>query len=486
MNKLIKIVGAAAALTAFAAPAWGAPRQGRTEVATVAPDGTRPDGPSRDHPDISADGRFVVFHSFARNLAATPAQCGPSPECESIYLRDRQTGMTTLVVATGSDYPPADGGYMLAFPSISADGRYIGFSAYTLPPLGYGDPTSVAVGAFNAWVYDRISGTTELVSRNSAGAAARPDPVMNGDTQYAVLATGSFATSLSADGRYVTFTSDGANLGGPIEKGHVFNVYRRDRVTGETRLVSTDEHGAPMSTNGYACTGRNLSGDGRYLAFSDALTKGDASSEVLEIRYVDINSGISRVISAPPAGVTPKGSDCPTISLDGTHVAFISEDALVPDDTNDATDVYEYDVASGRLTRVSVRSDGSQVVAPPRTSRGAGVIHPAVTLSANGRYAAFDSTAADLAPQPSGPPNNPDGSLRVYVHDLVTRTTSLASVSSTGESLAGDNGSPYISANGQAVAFMSTALAPPSGALPILNAPDEDVFVHLFGTSKRR
>src|SRR5207302_9069606 len=129
------------------------------------------------------------------------------------------------------------------------------------------------------------------VSRNTAGEPARPDPVVNGNTEYAAFTTGSFATSFSANGRYVTFTSDGANLGGPVEHGHVFNVYRRDRVTGTTALVSTYENGAPMGTNSYACEGRNLSGDGRYLAFSDAISKGNADSEILEIRFVDIATG---------------------------------------------------------------------------------------------------------------------------------------------------------------------------------------------------
>jgi hypothetical protein len=379
-------------------------------------------------------------------------------------------------------FPPSDGAHGIVLPSISADGRFVGFSVYSIagdiagPFAGVGGPTDAELYALNAFAVDRVTGATELVSRNSAGEPAQRDPVFNGNTQAAPFESGSFATSFSADGRYVTFTSDGANLGGPVGPGHVFNVYRRDRSTGETKLVSTDEGGAPLHTNSYACTGRNLSGDGRRLAFSDAAGTDDAGNEILEIRYVDIETGRSRVISRPPAGVTPKGSDCPVISRDGTHVGFVSDDDLVPDDTNGTTDVYEYDTRTSRLTRVSVTSAGEQVLAPARNGRGASVILPAVTLSADGRYSAFDFTG-DLAPATAGATAGPPNHLRVYVHDLLTGRTILASVSSSGEELAGDNGAPYIAADGRSVAFMSTAFTAPPNGLPVLDAPWEDVVV---------
>jgi hypothetical protein len=113
-------------------------------------------------------------------------------------------------------------------------------------------------------------------------------------------------------------------------------------------------------------------------------------------------------------------------------------------------------------------------------------MEPMVTLSGDGRYAAFDSTAADLAPRPAGAPQSTEGSLGVYVHDLVTGSTALASVSSAGPALTGDNGMPYISADGTAVAFMSTALSPPPDPVPTQSAPREDVMVHVLRPVRRR
>lgn len=136
-------------------------------------------------------------------------------------------------------------------------------------------------------------------------------------------------------------------------------------------------------------------------------------------------------------------------------MGLVSRDPLVPEDTNGTPDVYVYDVATGRLKRISVTSAGKQTHDPNYTGREHGLLGRSVNLSANGRFAAFDSAAPDLAPSAVGSTRHPPETTRVFVHDILTGATVLASVSSTGEPLPGDSHMPYISPDGRSVAFMN-------------------------------
>src|SRR5262249_17387154 len=132
---------------------------------------------------ISADGRFVAFLSLADNLVP-----GGTNGQADIFLHDSQTGVTERVsVATGGtqrDGPSAK-------PSISGDGRYVAF---------WSQATNPAPGVYpdQIYVHDRQTGTTELVSVSTGGAAA------NSACYY-------YRASISADGRYVAFWSAADN-----------------------------------------------------------------------------------------------------------------------------------------------------------------------------------------------------------------------------------------------------------------------------------
>ena len=156
----------------------------------------------------------------------------------------------------------------------------------------------------------------------------------------------------------------------------------------------------------------------------------------------------------------PGHSYCPSISLDGSRVGFVSVAALVPEDTNRTPDVYVYEVATGRLQRISVTSAGKQTHDPNFEGREYGHLRRSVNLSADGRYAVFDSAAPDLAPSAVGSTRHPPETTRIFLHDILTGATRLVSLSSTGEPLGGDSHMGYISADGSAVVFMNTG---PSG-----------------------
>ncbi len=167
--------------------------------------------------------------------------------------------------------------------------------------------------------------------------------------------------------------------------------------------------------------------------------------------------GGSHPVSTPPGTyrvsvasdgtqATSGQSEDPTISGDGRYIAFDSlASNLVPGDTNGYWDVFEYDTVTKQTTRVSVASDGSQ--ADWNSQRP--------SISADGRYVAFDSQAFNLAPTGSIDLNRP---LNVYVHDRVTGITTLVShkiwVDLNNQIHLFSGGSaPSISADGRYVAF---------------------------------
>jgi Tol biopolymer transport system component len=462
-------------------------RVGATTVLTTSPKGESADGSAFDYVDISADGRYVAFMSFARNLTPQPVECGGPAYCETVYVRDRVTGVTTAVATGGSDQPQYEQEDYGIFHhvALSADGRYVAFEALPAADphsgIGYRGAPDAPPNIWSLYVYDRVTNTAELASRNSAGEPARPDPVRPGPASgsnylspSSVPESGSGVASLSADGRFVAFISDAVNLGAPPipanPSGRIWHVFVRDRVTGTTRVVLGD------ATSAYygLCSNRSLSGDGRFLVFmsSHDSTQGDRN-EVGDRGWLwDAEAGTSRRLSAPD-GSLPQSWECPSISLDGTHVGFYSPDALVPDDTNKTIDQYEYTIATAHLDRISVRSDGSQ--ADKQTTDYNQNYQRRVTLSADGRYAAFDSSAPDLAPSTISMTAAPGP--QVYVHDLATGATTLAAVTSTGEPIASSPGEvsgapslraasilPSFAADASAIAFIfDDAFAPGAG-----------------------
>jgi len=152
-------------------------------------------------------------------------------------------------------------------------------------------------------------------------------------------------------------------------------------------------------------------------------------------------------------------SDWPSISADGCYVAFHSVASnLVSGDTNGAMDIFIHDRQMGQTTRVSVASDGTQ--GNDTSSRP--------SISADGRYVAFESGASNLV---SGDSNN---KFDVFVHDRQMGQTTRVSVASDGTQGNSDSAQASISADGRYVAFNSSASNLVSGD----TNSERDVFVH--------
>ncbi len=197
---------------------------------------------------ISATGRYASFTSDASNLVP-----GDTNRARDVFVRDTSAGTTRRVSlsSTGVQGFASDAG------PISADGRYVAFSSRAKKFV-----TDDTNGVFDAFLRDRMTGTTTRVSLSSTGAQGDSD---------------SFASSASADFRYVTFHSFASNLVQGDTNG-TYDVFLRDRLAGTTERVNMSSSGG--QANGFTSPGA-ISADGRYVAFAsvaDNLVAGDTNN----------------------------------------------------------------------------------------------------------------------------------------------------------------------------------------------------------------
>jgi Tol biopolymer transport system component len=366
-------------------------------------------------PSISADGRFVAFHSDASNLV--PEDTNGSPD---VFLHDRLTGVTEIV-SVASDGTHGDS--TSKDPSISADGRLVAFWSYA-GNLVAGD-TNMLVDIF---VHDRQTGETTRVSVTNIGGQSCGDH-----------------PSISADGRFVAFQSICTNLV-PHDNNYWSDVFVHDRQTGATEIVS-------ISSDGIQGNGESgspvISADGRLVAFestSDNLVPEDTNA-AKDLFVRDRQAGSTERVSVASDG-TQSNESCGysacslSISANGRFVAFQSiASNLVPGDTNDWTDVFVHDRQTGETTCVSIGIHGAQ----------GNDVSSNPFISPDGRYVAFDSIASNLVPGDSAYYYD------VFVHDRQTRVTTRVSVNIDDEEGNGYSRHPKISANMQWIAFCSDA-----------------------------
>ena len=322
--------------TADATPGNGSPIQltsiGFTERVSVASDGTQANANSGSSSN-SQDGRYVAFVSYASNLVS-----GDTNEWDDIFVYDRQADITTRVSVASDGTQGNDWSYT---PSISADGRYVAFQSASTNLVS--DDSN---GFFDIFVHDRQTGTTTLVSVASDGSLGN---------------NASNSTSISADGRYVAFLSGATNLvSEDTNLGHE-DVFVHDRQTGQTSLVSRASDG----TQGiYGSSSPSISADGRFVAFSSFAYNlvSEDTNNMYDIFVHDRQTGATTRVSVASDGT--QGDDDSIgayISADGRYVAFSSEASnLVDGDTNSKKDTFVHDLQTGATTRVSVASDGAQ------------------------------------------------------------------------------------------------------------------------------
>jgi Tol biopolymer transport system component len=248
------------------------------------------------------------------------------------------------------------------------------------------------------------------------------------------------APSISADGRWVAFASAATNLVPDDTNGYP-DIFVRDRATGITKRVSVTDLGG--QANG-ASSSPVISADGRWVAFTsyaNNLGLGDLNAFTggADVFLHDLVSGRTVRVSTAMLGLAPNGeSDFPTISADGRYVGFDSTaNNLVPDDTNSHGDVFVWDRDTQKTVRASVAADGAEADA------GSGL----ASISADGRRIAFISAADNLVDDDS------NGYKDAFVKDLGTGGVLRVNVSSNGKQAQGDAQDVTLSPDGSAVAF---------------------------------
>ncbi|MEO8154957.1 MAG: hypothetical protein ABI605_17975 [Rhizobacter sp.] len=254
---------------------------------------------------------------------------------------------------------------------------------------------------------DNLTGETKLVSANAAGAEG------NGD---------SWAPSISADGLAVAFESYATNLvvGDTNGVRDVFGWVTTD-PTGIERL-SVGAGGVQANSESF---GPTVSGDGRVVAFSSGasnLTAGVSGISTINVYRRDVINGTNTLISANAAG-TGVGGSMPALSEDGLRLAFYSfASNITAGDTNGLWDIFVYDHSTASRTRVSLTSTGGE--RNQGTESASRVVAP--TISGNGRYVAFATTATNMVP------GDTNGMQDAFVVDTQTGAVTRASVSSAG------------------------------------------------------
>jgi hypothetical protein len=362
---------------------------------------------------ISADGRYVVFQSFASNLVANDWN-----HREDIFVHDRVLGTTERVSVSSSGKQANDDSY---YQAISADGRFVAFFSWA-DNLVVGDTN----GTGDIFLHDRVTGDTELISVDQNG----------GPTDGP-----SFAPSISADGRFVAFYSLASDIVAGDTNGN-YDVFVRDRQLGVTELVSVDSSG--IQGNG-GSAGPSISADGGIVAFhseSTNLVAGDSNAR-WDAFVRDRSNGTTTRVSVDSIGSEANGdSDFAAISADGQVVSFESwaTNLTTISDGNGVRDLFVHDCRSGLTECVSLNASGVTGNDESRAPPG---------VSTDGRFIAFVSHASDLVS------NDTNDYEDVFVRDRITGTTERVSVDFAGNEADQGAGGVGISGNGECVVFFS-------------------------------
>jgi Tol biopolymer transport system component len=363
-------------------------------------------------PEMTPDGRYLALVQHEGSL---------SPTNSSVHVWDTQSAVDTLVSDNGSGVPTNTTSYL---PGISPDGRFVVFLSDATNLTG-----NLVSNGFHVYRRDLLASTTQLVDVDTNGVGSTDDALTS--------------LSLSADGRYVAFSSpDGGLVGG--DKNHADDVFVRDATGGITELISRREATLiPEAGDGFSALGQwSVSADGRWAAFASAaddLVLDDANRQP-DVFVRDLTNGTNRLVSVGLDGglALGGGSGSPVISANGRYVAFISGATnLVAGPANTNANVFRRDLQTDTTALVSVGTDG---VSPGNNDASD------LVISSNGQCIAFLSVATNLAAGGAG-------GIKTYWRDMTQGQTMgfiTNNTSSVFSLLA-----PSLSSNGRYVAYVN-------------------------------
>ena len=416
---------------------------------------------------ISADGRYVVFHSGAADLTATP------PDGDNAFLRDLHTGTTTMLSASAVT-GQAEGASNSEI--ISPDGR---FAAFATTSTGV---VSLPTDETDVYVYNIQTGALSLASVNMAGTAGG-----NGGSGIGTFYDTPGGLTFSSNGEYLAFRSLATNLTPNVLTANR-NLYVRNLDAGTTELVTPNLAGTDGGDgDSDVVSSAGLSANGQVIAFEDIggnLVAGD-NNGVQDVFVRDLSGQTTALASArspllPAAYPAALGANLATasvtgqqVSSDGQYVVFTSE-VFYGDTTSDLAPGVPFS-STYTANHVFVRDTLTgviQVVDLDLTGTAVGGYSP--VISADGQYVAFVGSANLL---PAGIAATGPGDLDIYVRDLASGTTTLVSVNAAGTKDAPvDAQSLAISADGQYVTWTSTDVSAVAGTVSESPGNDHLVF----------
>ncbi len=368
------------------------------------------------NPAISGDGRFIAF-------VGSVGETG-----NGLYLRDMNGGIAEVDVPHGTSEHGI--GFAAGSPSLSSSGRYLAFASED-PDISDEDHNSSTTPAGDTFpvrdifVYDRSTGRVSLVSRANGAKGAGGNEDSN-------------LPSISADGNYVAFQTEATNF----LHGSYGGVFVRDlRRHTTTPAASLRLHPGGTLNGGFT---PSISAHGRWVAF--LTTAHFRHGNALEVAVHDMKGKRTVYASRANGRHGPlAATDCklPAISANGRYVAFASKAKnLSRVDKESVEDVFVRDLKTNRTLLVS-RAQGKHGAPGSGDSSNP-------SISADGRYVAFESYASNL-----GPADN-STTADVFVRDMRSGRVFLASRGTDGGPTANaPSANPSISGDGRYVAFDS-------------------------------
>lgn len=389
---------------------------------------------------ISDNGKFVLFSSSSYQVVSSDTN-----NKSDVFVRNLASNTSTRVSLTDT------GGQINSDTSgsaISETGRYIIFRSNASNLIsGVTVPTTY----YQLYLRDTVANTTTLLSQTSSGTIANAEI---------------FGQDISADGRFVLFTSAATNLGPSITNTGL-NVYMLDRSDGSFTVLNYKYDGTLPDTGFSNLATAQMSCDGSLIAFKVSAVLTTTSSSHLDVYFMDRRAG-NKLTNL--TAWTNGAAGSPNISCNGDYISFASSayniDAAFTSNPSSQHRGYVYDRINNTYTLVDKTSAGVPSASPASCNVNA---DPCVQISDTG-IAAFASSSSDLSSFGAT-------YKEIYVRNLETGVTELLS---QGSGSAGNLASDYpsISSSGRIVSYGSSATN-------LVSATDSnndmDVFTSLTG-----
>ncbi|MGV3774251.1 MAG: hypothetical protein ACO1QB_15220 [Verrucomicrobiales bacterium] len=350
------------------------------------------------------------------------------PKGKDILLWDASTGLTNLINKTVDGSAISAG--IAGAPTISGDGKWITFLSN-----GTDLVTNVVNGDFQWYLQDRETGLTTLLSRD-----ANDEGITGNDIA---------SLSMSDDGLVVVFDTAHSELI-PNDFNMSIDTFVAPTTSREVALVTAVDTAVPNATGFGSSKAIGLSADGRYLLFTSSVDYLDANdyNGLSDVFLHDNLSGSTALVSVSLDGIQPgdRNSHDPVMSDDGRYVAFASlASDLVTGDTNNLEDIFLRDMQTGETTLISANRDGTS---------GGDQASSSPQISADGSVIIWESKARNLSPEA-----NTAMSTDIFMRDIRAGVTSLVSQRFSPPATApnGDSFEAALSPDGKWVAFKSRA-----------------------------